>query len=140
MDMAAFNERVIEQFRANRGRGRIGDRLDASRLLLLTHTGARTGTRRTTPVMFLRLKGRLCVIASNNGAPRHPDWYRNLVAHPEVTVELGDETFPATAVVPTGRERDELFAEAVRQQPFFAEHQDRTERTIPVVELRRTDA
>lgn len=140
MDTAAFNERVIEQFRANRGRGRIGDRLDASRLLLLTHTGARTGTRRTTPVMFLRLKGRLCVIASNNGAPRHPDWYRNLVAHPEVTVELGDETFPATAVVPTGRERDELFAEAVRQQPFFAEHQDRTERTIPVVELRRTDA
>ena len=140
MDTAAFNERVIEQFRANRGRGRIGDRLDASRLLLLTHTGARTGTRRTTPVMFLRLKGRLCVIASNNGAPRHPDWYRNLVAHPEVTVELGDETFPATAVVPTGRERDELFAEAVRQHPFFAEHQDRTERTIPVVELRRTDA
>ena len=139
MDTAAFNEWVIERFRANRGRGRIGDRLDASRLLLLTHTGARTGTRRTTPVMFLRLKGRLCVIASNNGAPRHPDWYRNLVAHPEVTVELGDETFPATAVVPTGRERDELFAEAVRQQPFFAEHQDRTERTIPVVELRRTD-
>ncbi|GAA2439979.1 nitroreductase family deazaflavin-dependent oxidoreductase [Streptomyces macrosporus] len=140
MDMAAFNEHVIERFRANRGTGTIDDRIDAGKLLLLTHTGARSGKRRTTPLMFLRLKGRLCVIASANGAPRHPDWYHNLVADPAVTVEIGDEEFPATAVVPTGRERDELFEEAVRQHPFFAEHQSRAGRTIPVVELRRADA
>ncbi|GAA2389815.1 nitroreductase family deazaflavin-dependent oxidoreductase [Streptomyces glaucosporus] len=140
MDIAAFNRHVIEQFRANGGKGMIGDRIDAGKLLLLTHTGARSGKRRTTPLMFLRLNGRLCVIASANGAPRHPDWYRNVVAHPAVTVEIGDEEFPATAVVPSGRERDELFEEAVRQQPFFTEHQSRAGRTIPVVELRRADA
>ncbi|MGK5500047.1 nitroreductase family deazaflavin-dependent oxidoreductase [Streptomyces sp. URMC 125] len=143
MDLSAFNRQVIEEFRACGGRGTVGGRLDAGRLLLLTHTGARSGTRRTTPVMFLRLDGRLCVIASNDGAPRHPDWFRNLTAHPAVTVELGGEVFPATAVVPTGSERDALFAEAVRQQPFFAEHQERAGRagrTIPVVELRRADA
>ncbi|GAA3621907.1 nitroreductase/quinone reductase family protein [Streptomyces fenghuangensis] len=141
MDMAAFNARVIERFRANRGRGGIEGGLDAGNLLLLTHTGARSGKRRTTPVMFLRLGGRLCVIASNDGAPRHPDWYRNLLAHPAVTVEIADEEFPATAVAhSSGPERDELFAQAVRQRPFFAEHQERAGRTIPVVELRRTDS
>lgn len=137
MDQSAFNQRVIERFRSQHGEGPITDQLDAGGLLLLTHTGARNGARRTTPMMFLRLADRLCVVASNMGAPRHPDWYHNVRANPAVRVELGGEEFPAIAVVPSGPERDRLFEQAVQQRPFLAEHQERTQRRIPVVELRR---
>ncbi|MFD4630178.1 nitroreductase/quinone reductase family protein [Streptomyces sp. NPDC058284] len=71
------------------------------------------------------------------GAPRHPDWYYNVIANPAVQVELGDEEFPATAVAAFGHERDRRMEQAVRQRPFLAEHQGRTQRLIPVVELQR---
>ncbi|MEV1010068.1 nitroreductase/quinone reductase family protein [Streptomyces sp. NPDC049881] len=132
-------QRIVDEFRERRGAGRLGGGMDAAALLLLTHTGARTGARRTTPLMHLWLGGRLYVIASAAGAARHPAWFHNLLAHPAVEVELGAERFPATAVVPRGRERDALFAEAVRTRPFLADHQARTDRAIPVVELRRAD-
>jgi deazaflavin-dependent oxidoreductase (nitroreductase family) len=129
-DIKAHNRKLIEEFRANKG---MGDRA----LLLLTTTGARTGLSRTTPMMYIPDGDRLLVIASNAGAPAHPDWYRNLVANPEVTVEVGAETYPATAIVPTGAERDELFASVAERYPFFAEHQSRVTRRIPVVVLER---
>jgi deazaflavin-dependent oxidoreductase (nitroreductase family) len=88
MDIKETNRRVIEQFRAG---GDI-DGMQRDRLLLLTTLGARTGHRRTTPMMFHRDGERLLVIASNAGASKHPDWYLNLVANPRVTVEVGDET------------------------------------------------
>jgi deazaflavin-dependent oxidoreductase (nitroreductase family) len=131
-DIGAHNSRLIEEFRAN-GR-RLGDRP----LLLLTTVGRRTGRRRTTPMMYDRDGERLLVFASNAGAPKHPDWYHNLVADPHVTVEVDGEEYPATAVVTAGEERDRLFASTIERYPFFADHQAAVDRTIPVVALVRT--
>lgn len=130
-DLQEANRRTIEQFRA------AGRKLDGRALLLLTTTGAKTGQARTNPMMYVEIGGRRLVIASNAGAVKHPDWYRNLVANPSVTVECDGEEYPATAVIPTGEERDRLFAEIVRRFPFFGDHQAGVERTIPVVELVR---
>jgi deazaflavin-dependent oxidoreductase (nitroreductase family) len=138
-DIHETNRRVIEEFRANGGV--MGPPFSGGNLLLLTTTGARTGRRRTTPTMFVRqADGRLMVIASNLGAPAHPDWYRNLVADPAVTVEVGTETFDAAATTATGRERAELWASLLEGFPFFAEHQASTEREIPLVLLERVPA
>lgn len=130
-DVNEYNRKVIEEFRAKGGPG-------AGRpLLLLTTTGARSGRRRTTPVMYLRDGDRVLVIASNAGAPKHPDWYHNLVAHPEVTVEMAGDTFDANAVPLEGDERDRQFARLVEQYPFFGQYQAGVQRTIPVVALLR---
>lgn len=133
-----INRRTIEEFRATRGTP--GGPFDGRPLLLLTTTGARSGQRRTTPIMYVRIEDRLLVIPSNLGAPRHPDWYHNLVAHPEVTVEVGAETFDAIAAVTQGAERDRLWARIVEHYSFFAEHQAKTTRQIPVVALERQTA
>jgi deazaflavin-dependent oxidoreductase (nitroreductase family) len=130
-DIREHNRALIEEFRSN-GR-QLGDRP----LLLLTTLGRRTGQRRTTPMMYVRVGHRLLVIASNAGAPKHPHWYLNLVAEPSVTVEVAGEEYQATAVVPDGAERDQHFAEVVEQYPFFADHQAGVTRTIPVVSLVR---
>jgi F420H(2)-dependent quinone reductase len=129
-DMKAHNRKVIEEYRANKGAG-------GRPLLLLTTTGARSSEPRTTPMMYVPDGDRLLVIASNAGAPKHPDWYRNLVANPDVTVEVDAEKYQATAEVPSGAERDRLFAGIVEKYPFFADHQAGITRTIPVVVLVR---
>ena len=129
-DMRAHNRKVIEEFRANKGAG-------GRALLLLTTTGARSGLARTTPMMYIPDGERLLVIASNAGAPKHPDWYRNLVASSRVTVEVGPETYDATAVVTEGDERERLWRMIVGQYPFFADHQAKISRQIPVVALER---
>ncbi|WFB08729.1 nitroreductase/quinone reductase family protein [Streptomyces sp. LX-29] len=128
-----FNQQVIEEFRANGGR--VGGPFEGARLLLLTTTGARSGARHTTPVGFLPDVERVLVIASAGGAPKHPAWFHNLVAHPRVTVEDGLFTYDARAVVLQGAERDEAFARAVESDPGWAEYQAKTERVIPVVAL-----
>ncbi|MGW2643069.1 nitroreductase/quinone reductase family protein [Streptomyces sp. NPDC001348] len=129
-----FNRRVIDEFRANHGR--VGGPFEGGRLLLLTTTGARTGTPHTTPVGYLPDGGdRVLVIASAGGSPRHPDWYRNLLAHPRVTVESGVFTYEARAVVLAGDEREQAFARAVEADPGWAEYQRRAGRVIPVVAL-----
>ncbi len=134
-DQHEYNRQLIEGFRAARG---TTDGPFAGRpLLLLTTTGARSGQRYTAPMMYVPDGDRLLVIASNLGAPRHPDWYHNLVAHPDVTVEVGAETFDATAVVTEGDERQQLWARIVEGYPFFAEHQAKTTRQIPVIALER---
>lgn len=135
VDQREYNRKVIEEYRANDGK--LGPPFQGGAMLLLTTTGARTGRERTTPMMFKRHGDRLLVIASNIGAPKHPDWYRNLDAHPEVTVELGAERFAATASTATGDERATLWAELVGTHPFFAEHQAKTDREIPLVLLDR---
>lgn len=124
---------MIGQFRAG---GEI-EGMHRDRLLLLTTTGTRSGQRRTTPMMFHRDAGRLLVIASNVGAPRHPDWYLNLAADPHVTVEAGDEAYPALATTLTGDERETAWVGLKEAYPFFAEHEAKTDRTIPVVALTR---
>lgn len=134
-DQDDYNRKLIEEFRASRGKA--DDPFAGRPLLLLTTTGARSGLRRTTPLMYIREGDRLLVIASNVGAPTHPDWYHNLVAHPQVTVEVGNETFDATAVVVEGEERERLWAWIVGQYPFFVDHQAKTSRQIPIVALLR---
>ncbi len=134
MDVREVNKRVIEQFRAG---GEV-EGMHRERLVLLTTTGRRTGEPRTTPMMFHRDGDRVLVIASNVGAPRHPDWYLNLVSHPEVTVEVGDESgAPRRAVARTlrGAEREPVWEMLKATYPFFAEHDRTTARTIPVVAL-----
>ncbi len=132
-DIREYNRRLIEEFRT---KGAPPDR----NLLLLSTTGARTGQPRTTPMMFVRDGDQLLVIASNAGAPRHPHWYRNLLAHSEVTVEIGAERYPATAVPLEGAEREQTWARIVERYPFFAGHQAGVRRQIPIVALvRRPD-
>jgi deazaflavin-dependent oxidoreductase (nitroreductase family) len=134
MDVKEINRRVIEQFRAG---GEI-EGMHRDRLLLLTTTGAKTGQPRTTPMMFHPDGDRLLVIASNIGAPRHPDWYLNLAANPRVTVEVGDERYDAIASTAEGAERKRLWSMLKQEYPFFAEHEQQTEREIPVVILTRS--
>ena len=134
-DQNEYNRQLIEQFRANRGLA--GGPLEGRAILLLTTTGAQSGRRHTTPLMYVPDGARLLVIASNIGAPSHPDWYRNLVAHPQVMVEVGQETFDATAVVLEGVERERVWASIVEQYPFFIDHQAKTTRQIPLVALER---
>src|SRR5260370_42473014 len=129
-DPVAINRKIIADYRANAGN--VPGFGGPSRMLLLTALGARTGKARTAPMMYVRDGDRLVVFASNAGAQRHPDWYRNLVAHPDVTVEVGGERFEATAAVTGGEERDRLW----RLFPL-PEHQERAGRGIPVVALQR---
>jgi deazaflavin-dependent oxidoreductase (nitroreductase family) len=132
-DMAEINRRTIEQFRAG---GEISG-MQRDHLVLITTTGRRSGQRRTTPMMFHRDGERLLLIASNMGAARHPEWYLNLEADPHVTVEVGDETYEATAVPATGDERERLWTMLKEKYPFFADHESATDRVIPVVVVTR---
>ena len=111
-DMHDYNRCSIEEFRANGGKV-------SGHTLLLTTTGAKSGERRTTPMGYTPDGDRLIVIASNFGAPTHPDWYHNLVTHPDITVEVGTETFAATAVVTKDSERDRLWTKTVELYPFL---------------------
>jgi deazaflavin-dependent oxidoreductase (nitroreductase family) len=134
-DITQFNQALIAEFRANGGK--VGGRLADSRLLLLTTTGARSGQPRTVPLAYTVAGDRLVVIAANAGAPRHPDWYHNLVANPAVTVELGRECFTARATDPAGPERERLIEQQAAQMPYFADQQRKTTRQIPLVVLER---
>ncbi len=127
------NQAVIQEFRANQGR--VGGGFAGAPLLLLHTRGARSGAERVHPVMYLELAGRTFVFASKAGADSNPDWYHNLLAHPEVEVELGGTTRSARAVPVTGAERDRIYAEQVQRFPGFGEYQAKTTRVIPVVEL-----
>jgi deazaflavin-dependent oxidoreductase (nitroreductase family) len=133
--MNDVNRRVVEQFRAG---GEI-DGMHRDRLLLLTTVGRRSGRPYTTPMMFHREGDRLMVIASNIGAPNHPDWYLNLAANPDVTVEIGEEKYRARAIPATGEDRARLWTRIKELYPFFADHEAKTTRTIPVVLLERAE-
>lgn len=133
MDIHDINRKVIDQFRAG---GEI-EGMRRERLLLLTTKGAKTGTDRTTPVMFHQDGDRVVVMASNAGAPKAPDWYANLCANPSVRVEIGDDAYPATATVATGDERARLWAEITGLYPFFLDHEQKANREIPLVVLTR---
>ena len=116
--MATMNDRnrgVIEEFRSNDGK--VGGFFEGSPVLLLSTTGARSGQRRTNPVMFLPDGERWVVFATKGGAPTSPDWYHNLRANPTVTVEVGTDTFEAHAEVIEGEERDRLYGRQVELYP-----------------------
>lgn len=134
-DMNDWNRQTIEAFRANGGK--VGGVWEGRPLILLTTTGAKSGKRRTRPMMYLPDGDRLLVFASKGGAPTNPAWYHNLLAHPEVTVEVGTETYEANATVLKGEERDRLFARQAELYPQFGQYQARTTRKIPVIALER---
>jgi deazaflavin-dependent oxidoreductase (nitroreductase family) len=139
--MADWNQQVIDEFRANDGR--VGGRFEGRTLLLLHHRGAKTGTERINPVAYQRLsEDSFAVFASKGGASTNPDWYHNVVANPDVTVEIGTETFRARARVAKSTERDSIWERQKRDWPGFAEYEDKTRgiREIPVVVLDKTGA
>lgn len=128
-----FNTRNIAEFRANHGR--VGGPFEGAPLLLLHTVGARTGTARVNPMMYLDDDGRYLVFASKAGADTNPDWYHNLLAHPETTIEVGDRSVEVRAVELRGAERDRLFHRQASLYPGFEGYQRKTSRVIPVVAL-----
>jgi deazaflavin-dependent oxidoreductase (nitroreductase family) len=134
--MSDFNRPIIEEFRANGGK--VGGYFAGANMLLLHTVGAKSGLRRTNPVVYVTDGDRLVVIASRGGADRNPDWYYNLLANPNVTVELGDQQFQARATAITEEpERSRLYAKIVEHRPHFAEYERKTSRKIPAIILER---
>jgi deazaflavin-dependent oxidoreductase (nitroreductase family) len=132
-----FNQGIIEEFRANKGV--VGGPFTGAPMVLLTTVGAKSGQKRVNPLASLPAGDVLYVFASKAGAPSNPAWYHNLLAHPEVEVEFGEDHFRARATPLSGEERDRIYAEQVKRMPGFGEYQEKTDRLIPVIELRRID-
>ena len=131
-----WNRAIIEEFRANEGK--VGGPFEGFPLLLLHTTGAKSGQARVNPLAYQVDGDRLMVFASKAGAPTNPDWFYNVIANPDVTVEVGTETTSARATVLTGEERDRIWRRQVESAPTFGEYEDKSGRTIPVVALDRT--
>jgi len=134
--MSDWNRGVIEEFRANEGRVASFARQP---LLLLTHRGAKTGTERTNPVAYFRDGDDYVIVASKGGAPTNPDWYHNLMAQPDTTVEVGTDTVAVHARETDGDERQDLFDRITAVMPGFADYQAKTSRRIPIIVLERRD-
>jgi deazaflavin-dependent oxidoreductase (nitroreductase family) len=132
-EMNDFNSQIIAEFRANDGK--VGGQFEGAPMLLLHTVGARTGTPRVNPMMYLDEGKRRYVFASKAGADTDPDWYRNLVAHPEASIEVGTDTVEVTATPLEGAERDRVYGVQAERYPGFAEYQANTDRVIPVVAL-----
>jgi deazaflavin-dependent oxidoreductase (nitroreductase family) len=130
-----FNQKIIEEFRANNGK--VGGPFAGANMLLLYTTGAKSGQQRINPLVYTTDGDALVIIASKGGAPTNPDWFYNLVANPIVTVEIGTGQFQARATVPAEPERTRLFDQMAAQRPGFAEYQRNTTRQIPVVVLEK---
>jgi deazaflavin-dependent oxidoreductase (nitroreductase family) len=130
---ADFNAQIIDQFHA--GGGRVGGMFEGMTLLLLHHTGARSGQSRINPLVYHGDRDHYVIFASKAGAPTNPDWYHNLKAHPQVRIEVGTETIDVTADEATGEERDHLFRAQAERSPQFADYQKNTDRVIPVLVL-----
>lgn len=134
-DQQAYNQRIIEEFRGTRDQP--DGPMPGRPMLLLTTTGAKSGLARTTPLMYVAVDNKLLLLGSNMGASTQPDWCRNLIAHPQITIEVGKEIYEATATVATGAERSQLWDSVIAQFPFFSEHQAKTDREIPVILIAR---
>jgi deazaflavin-dependent oxidoreductase (nitroreductase family) len=133
--MSDWNASIIEEFRANDGK--VGGPFQGATMLLLHTTGARTGAERVHPVLYQAKGEDVVVFASYAGAPTHPAWYHNLVAQPEVRVEIGGDTVAMVARVAEGAERDELWERQKELVPGFADYEAKTTRQIPVIVLER---
>jgi deazaflavin-dependent oxidoreductase (nitroreductase family) len=130
---ADFNAQIIEEFRANEGR--VGGMFEGAPMLLLHHVGAKSGTPRVNPLVYQADDGRYVIFASKGGAPSNPDWFYNLKANPNTSIELGTEEIGVLAEEATGEERDRLFTRQKELAPQFAEYEQKTDRAIPVVIL-----
>jgi deazaflavin-dependent oxidoreductase (nitroreductase family) len=130
---ADFNAKIIEEFRANEGR--VGGMFEGTPILLLHHTGARSGTSYVNPLAYQADGGRYVIFASKGGAPHNPGWYYNLKARPDTTVEVGGETIPVNVEEAVGEERERLFRTQAERIPQFGEYEQKAGRTIPVMVL-----
>ena len=129
-----YNAAIIHEFRATGGHP--GGEWAGTPMILIHHIGAKSGIERVTPLGCLPLgDGRFAVVASNGGSPAHPAWYHNLLAHPDVTVEVGTALVPVTARVTDGEERELIWQRQKADYPGFAEYEQKTDREIPVVIL-----
>lgn len=129
-----WNQKIIAEFRENKGI--VGGPFEGATLTLLHHQGAKSGKERVTPLVYQQVDNGYAVFASKAGAPTHPDWYHNLVAHPDTVAEVGTETVPVTAHVLSGDEREKVWNEQKKRAPGFAEYEKTAgSRVIPVVVL-----
>jgi len=130
-----FNRNLIEEFRANGGK--VTGQFAGAPLLLLTTVGRKSGQPRTLPLVYGKDGEDLFIIASKAGDDKHPDWFLNLEANPQVTVEVGTDRYEARAQITTEEERARLFAQMAAAMPNFKEYEAKTDRKIPVIRLRR---
>ena len=128
-----FNTKIINEFRENGGK--VSGPFEGAPMLILHTTGAKSGTVRENPMMYKDLGGSYAVFASKGGAPTNPDWYHNLVAHPDVQAEIGTRTVPLTARVAGPEERERIWVPWKTENPGFAEYESKTSRQIPVIIL-----
>ena len=135
MPETSFNQGIIDEFRANAGI--VSRPYPDSTLVLVTMRGAKSGREMTLPLEFLEIDGAAHIYATRGGGPRHPAWYFNLLANPEVTVEQGTETYRARAQELKGAERDAAWRALVAMKPRFAEYEAKTDRVFPVFRLNR---
>ncbi|GAB3833726.1 nitroreductase family deazaflavin-dependent oxidoreductase [Dactylosporangium cerinum] len=131
--MSDWNDKIIEEFRANEGR--VGGNFEGAPLLLLHTVGARTGQERVHPVMYQKVDAGYAVFASKGGAPTNPDWYHNILAQPQVQAEIGTGTVKLAARVAEGEERERIWTAQKAAYPGFADYESKTSRQIPVVVL-----
>lgn len=132
--MSDWNDKIIEEFRANGGV--VGGPFEGAQLLLLHTVGAKTGAERMNPMMYQAIPGGYAVFASKGGAPVNPDWYHNVLAHPKVTAEIGTESVELLARVAEGDEREQIWAAQKAAVPQFADYEQKTARQIPVIILK----
>jgi deazaflavin-dependent oxidoreductase (nitroreductase family) len=135
MSATDFNTAIIDEFRANEGK--VGGGFAGAPMLLLHTTGAKSGKERVNPLVYQPDGDRYAIFASKGGAPTHPDWFHNLQAHPDATIEVGTESIPVTARVAEGDERSRLWEKQKQLMPGFADYEQKTTREIPVVILER---
>ena len=135
--MQDFNGKIIEEFRSNQGK--VGGPFEGASVLLLHHKGAKTGRERVNPLAYQPAGANFAVFASKGGSPTNPDWYHNLLANPETTVEVGTETIPVRATQLTGNERSEIWERQKVLMPGFADYDKNVAgiREIPVILLER---
>jgi deazaflavin-dependent oxidoreductase (nitroreductase family) len=131
--MSDWNDKIIEEFRANGGK--VGGPFDGAPILLLHTTGAKSGQKRVNPMMYRPLDGGYAVFASKAGARTNPDWYHNLVANPDVQAEIGTQTLALRARVAADAEREPIWTAHKTAYPGFQEYEEMTTRQIPVVIL-----
>lgn len=133
--MSEFNDGIIKEFRANHGKG--SDMFAGSDMILLTTTGAKSGKKRTNPLVYSMKGDKYVIIASKGGADTHPDWFFNIKANPEAEAEVGDEKFKVKAEIVDEDERKSLYAKHAEKYPGFLDYQKKTDRAIPVILLER---
>jgi deazaflavin-dependent oxidoreductase (nitroreductase family) len=133
MSMADFNTQVVSEFRDNAGR--VGGMFEGANMLLLHHTGAKSGTERVAPLVYLPDGDHYVIFASKGGAPENPAWYHNIKAKPDAKIEVGEETVEVEVQEAQGDERERLYAAQVAVMPQFAEYAEKTDRLIPVLVL-----